>query len=410
MENAHHTFEKVASMSLVVPGGYRLSGVYCGVKRNAAKLDLTLVMSDRPAVAAGVYTQNRVFAAPVALDRSRTPAADIRAVVVNSGNANACTGQRGLGDAEAMARAAASTCGGTEKQALVLSTGVIGAFLPMDKILSGIRAAADALAADEDALLSAARGMMTTDTTHKIAARQIVVGGRKVQITGMAKGAAMIGPNMATMLGLILTDAALVPAAAQTLLREVVDATFNCISVDGHMSTNDTVLLLANGAAGGGPLEGADLKVFADALREVCGELARAIPADGEGATHLITLDVTGCATAAAARQIARTVADSPLVKTAVAGGDPNWGRIVSAAGYAGIAFDPAGVDLRINDFLLYQRGAPVDFDAALVSASIRDHRETRVVLHFAEGDAQVRFWTTDLTAEYVRLNADYHT
>ncbi len=397
-------------MSLVVPGGYRLAGVYCGVKRNAAKLDLTLVVSDRPAVAAGVYTQNRVFAAPVALDRSRTPAADIRAVVVNSGNANACTGQRGLGDAEAMARAAASTCGGTEKQALVLSTGVIGAFLPMDKILSGIQAAAAALAADEDALLSAARGMMTTDTTHKIAARQIVVGGRKVQITGMAKGAAMIGPNMATMLGLILTDAALVPAAAQTLLREVVDATFNCISVDGHMSTNDTVLLLANGAAGGGPLEGADLKVFADALREVCGELARAIPADGEGATHLITLDVTGCATAAAARQIARTVADSPLVKTAVAGGDPNWGRIVSAAGYAGIAFDPAGVDLRINDFLLYERGAPVDFEAALVSASIRDHRETRVVLHFAEGDAQVRFWTTDLTAEYVRLNADYHT
>ncbi len=397
-------------MSVVVPGGYRLSGVYCGVKRNASKLDLSLVVSDRPAVAAGVYTQNRVFAAPVALDRSRTPAADIRAVVVNSGNANACTGQRGLGDAETMARAAASTCGGTEKQALVLSTGIIGAFLPMDKILSGIRAAAAALAADEDALLSAARGMMTTDTTHKLAGRQISVTGRKVQITGMAKGAAMIGPNLATMLGLILTDAALEPAAAQALLREVVDATFNCISVDGHMSTNDTVLLLANGAAGGRPLTGADLKAFGNALREVCGELARAIPADGEGATHLITLDVTGCATAAAARQIARTVADSPLVKTAVAGGDPNWGRIVSAAGYAGIAFDPAGVDLRINDFLLYQRGAPVDFDAALVSASIRDQRETRVVLHFAEGDAQVRFWTTDLTAEYVRLNADYHT
>ena len=397
-------------MSLAVPQGYRLSGVYCGVKRNTSKLDLSLVVSDRPAVAAGVYTQNRVFAAPVALDRSRTPAADIRAVVVNSGNANACTGQRGLHDAEAMARVAASTCGASEKQALVLSTGIIGAFLPMEKIIPGIRAAADSLAADEEALVSAARGMLTTDTTHKLAGRQISLGNRTVRITGMAKGAAMIGPNMATMLGLILTDAALDPATAQETLREIVDQTFNCISVDGHMSTNDTVLLLANGAAAGPPLAGADLQAFAQALREVCGELARSIPADGEGATHLITLEVTGCATAEAARQIARTVANSPLVKTAVAGADPNWGRIVSAAGYAGIDFDPGGVDLRINDFLLYERGAPVDFDAVRVSASIRDHRDTLVMLHFSEGDAQVRFWTTDLTAEYVRLNADYHT
>ena len=397
-------------MSLAVPQGYRLSGVYCGVKRNTSKLDLSLVVSDRPAVAAGVYTQNRVFAAPVALDRSRTPAADIRAVVVNSGNANACTGQRGLHDAEAMARVAASTCGASEKQALVLSTGIIGAFLPMEKIIPGIRAAADSLAADEEALVSAARGMLTTDTTHKLAGRQISLGNRTVRITGMAKGAAMIGPNMATMLGLILTDAALDPATAQETLREIVDQTFNCISVDGHMSTNDTVLLLANGAAAGPPLAGADLQAFAQALREVCGELARSIPADGEGATHLITLEVTGCATAEAARQIARTVANSPLVKTAVAGADPNWGRIVSAAGYAGIDFDPGGVDLRINDFLLYERGAPVDFDAVRVSASIRDHRDTLVMLHFSEGDEQVRFWTTDLTAEYVRLNADYHT
>ncbi len=259
-------------------------------------------------------------------------------------------------------------------------------------------------------MLAAARGILTTDTRHKLSGRQITVGGRKVQITGMAKGAAMIGPNMATMLGLVLTDAPLDTATAQATLRDVVDQTFNCISVDGHMSTNDTVLLLANGAAGGSPLTGADLAAFAEALDQTCGELAQAIPSDGEGATHLITLDVTGCATAAAARQIARTVADSPLVKTAIAGADPNWGRIVSAAGYAGVPFDPRGVDLRINDFLLYQRGAPVEFDAATVSASIREHRDTDVVLHFSEGDAQVRFWTTDLTAEYVRLNADYHT
>jgi glutamate N-acetyltransferase/amino-acid N-acetyltransferase len=194
------------------------------------------------------------------------------------------------------------------------------------------------------------------------------------------------------------------------MLREAVDGSFNCISVDGHMSTNDTVLLLANGAAGGKVLAGADLATFRRALDETCGELARSIPADGEGASHLITLEVTGCATTDAARQIARTVADSPLVKTAVAGADPNWGRIVSAAGYAGIEFDPAGVDLLMNGVMLYERGAPLEFDAAKVSASIRDHRDTHVVLRFSEGNAQVRFWTTDLTAEYVRLNADYHT
>jgi glutamate N-acetyltransferase/amino-acid N-acetyltransferase len=397
-------------MSIVVPQGYRLAGVYCGVKRNTSKLDLSLVVSDRPAVAAGVYTQNRVFAAPVALDRARTPAADIRAVVINSGNANACTGDRGLQDAEAMARAAAAVCGANEEQALVLSTGIIGAFLPMDKIVPGIQMAAKELHAGENALVSAARGMLTTDSVHKLAGRRLKLAGRDIQITGMAKGAAMIGPNMATMLGLVLTDATLDTASAQEVLSAVVDTSFNCISVDGHMSTNDTVLLLANGAAGGAPLAGADLAAFQKALQEVCSELARAIPEDGEGATHLITLDVTGCATTAAARQIARTVADSPLVKTAVAGADPNWGRIVSAAGYAGIEFDPNRVDLTVNGFLLYQQGAPVAFDAEQVSASIRGNRETQVLLSFGEGDGQIRFWTTDLTAEYVRLNADYHT
>lgn len=397
-------------MSLAIPKGFRLAGVYSGVKRNTSKLDLSLIVSDRPAVAAGVYTQNRVFAAPVAVDRALTPATDIRAVVINSGNANACTGEQGMADARAMAAAAAATCGAGPQQALVLSTGIIGAFLPMDKILPGIQAAAEVLDDSEDALINASRGMLTTDTTHKLAGRTLALAGRTIQITGMAKGAAMIGPNMATMLGLVLTDAPLEAGTAQQLLSAIVDETFNCISVDGHMSTNDTVLMVANGAAGGVTLAGADLEAFRKALAEVCAELSRAIPSDGEGATHLITLDVTGCQTADAARQIARTVADSPLVKTAIAGADPNWGRIVSAAGYAGIEFDPAGVHLRVNGFLLYERGAPVEFDAAEVSASIRANRDTMVELGFSEGPAKIRFWTTDLTAEYVRLNADYHT
>ena len=397
-------------MNLAVPQGFRLAGVYSGVKRDTSKLDLSLVISDLPAVAAGVYTQNRVFAAPVALDRELTPAGNIRAVVINSGNANACTGKRGLDDARTMASLAAATCGAATEQALVLSTGVIGHFLELDKIGAGIKAAAAILGRSEDALVNAARGMLTTDTTHKLVSRTLQVGSHSVVLTGMAKGAAMIGPNMATMLGLVLTDAALEVAVAQEMLSEVADQTFNCISVDGHMSTNDTVLLVANGASGGPALRGADLQKFRAALGELCAELARSIPADGEGATHLIALEVNGCATAQAARQIAKTVADSPLVKTAVAGADPNWGRVVSAAGYAGIEFDPAGVDLHINGFLLYRQGAPVEFDAAAVSASIRASRDTSVVLQFSEGTASSRFWTTDLTAEYVRLNADYHT
>ena len=252
--------------------------------------------------------------------------------------------------------------------------------------------------------------MLTTDSTHKLAGRTLRLGRRTIRIVGMAKGAAMIGPNMATMLGVMLTDAPLEVASAQQLLAEAADRTFNCISVDGHMSTNDTVLLLANGAAGGEPLAGAELEQFRSEFEAAAAELARAIPLDGEGATHLVTIDITGCATEATARQIARVVADSPLVKTAIAGADPNWGRIVSAAGYAGVAFNPAGVDLHVNGFLLYQQGVPVEFDDPVVSTSMRENRDTSIVLRFSEGDAQIRFWTTDLTAEYVRLNADYRT
>lgn len=397
-------------MSITVPKGFRLAGVHAGIKRNAEKLDLTLVVSDRPATAAGVYTQNLVFAAPVKLDRARTPCEQVRAVVINSGNANACTGVRGDHDAERMAELAAAACGARPEQALVLSTGVIGEFLPMEKIEAGIAAASQKLADDEAGLVSAAQGMMTTDTRHKLVGRRLRLSRGEVQLTGMAKGAAMIGPRMATMLGLILTDAAIAPAQAQEALAAAVEDSFNCISVDGHMSTNDTVLLLANGAAGQPALASGDFDQFHTALVDVCGELARAIAADGEGATHLVVIEVRGCRTRQAAHCIAKTIAESPLVKTAVAGADPNWGRIVSAAGYSGVPFDPAGVSLQVNGFTLYQAGAPAAFDAKAVSQSIRQQYETHVVLQCREGTAAVRFWTTDLTTEYVRLNADYHT
>lgn len=397
-------------MAIPVPLGFKLAGVYCGLKSAEDKLDLSLITCDRNATAAGVYTTNLVFAAPVGLDRSRTPADNIRAIVINSGNANACTGERGERDARRMAELAAATCGAAPEQALVLSTGIIGVFLQMEKVEAGVRDAAKQLASNEASLVNAARGMLTTDTTHKLATQTLPLAGRSVQITGMAKGAAMIGPKMATMLGLIMTDATLSPADAQRVLSHAVEDTFNCISVDGHMSTNDTVLLVASGAVGGERLAGADLAAFSEALHTVCADLAKAIPTDGEGATHLVTVHVAGCASVEAARQIAKVVSESALVKTAIAGADPNWGRIVSAAGYANIPFDPQKVGLKVNGIDLYARGAPVEFDRVAASKSIRENRDTTIELSFGEGEARARFWTTDLTAEYVRLNADYHT
>ena len=313
-------------------------------------------------------------------------------------------------DAEEMAQLAAAACQAEPDQTLVLSTGVIGVHLPMDKIRLGIASAAAKLGRSETSLVAAARGMLTTDTIHKLAGRTVTIAGREIQIAGMAKGAAMMGPNMSTMLGLIVTDAALRPETAQAALAAATDNSFNCMSVDGHVSTNDTVLLLANGAAGGDPLEGSDLAEFRTALDAVCVDLAKAIAGDGEGATHLITIELSGCADRESARRIAKTVANSPLVKTALHGADPNWGRIVSAAGYAGVPFNSNGVSLRLNGFLLYENGTPVEFDGEAVSASIRDNRDTLVQLDFCEGDATLRFWTADLTAEYVRLNADYRT
>jgi glutamate N-acetyltransferase/amino-acid N-acetyltransferase len=397
-------------MSDQLPTGFRAAGVYTGVKRNPQKLDLSLIASDLPCVAAGVFTQNLVFAAPVKLCRERTPSDRVHAVVINSGNANACTGDQGDRDAHAMAAAAADACHCKSAEVLVLSTGVIGELMPMDKVIPGIAAAAGRLSSDGDALVAAARGMMTTDTRPKISSRTITLDGKQISVCGIAKGAAMIGPNLATMLAVVMTDARLSRHDAHEGLKDAADESFNCISVEGHTSTNDSVILLANGAAGGPELKGDSLAKFQATLVEVCEDLAQSIPADGEGATHLITVEVHGCRTRDEAIQIAKTVADSPLVKTAVAGNDPNWGRIVSAAGYAGVPFDASKVCLHLNGSLLYERGQPVPFDGDAVSAAMAADRNTGIVLLFDEGDQSARFWTSDLTAEYVRLNADYRT
>jgi glutamate N-acetyltransferase/amino-acid N-acetyltransferase len=412
-------------MSIRLPQGFRAAGVCCGVKRSG-KLDLSLFVSDRPAVAAGVYTKNLVCAAPVTVDRERTPSESIRVVAINSGVANACTGEQGIADARQTAAWAAEAVDARPEQALVMSTGVIGSMLPMDKIRDGIKMAAGELGIDARSLDNASRGIMTTDTVPKVRGREVSLGGVMVRVTGVAKGAAMIGPNMGTMLSLIMTDAPLRMADAQSALVDAMEESFHCISVDGHMSTNDTVILLANGASAHVGeflrnsqsavseklpyVEGKALDDLRATLCEVCEDLAQSIPADGEGATHLITVEVHGCRSRPDALRIGKTIADSPLVKTAIAGADPNWGRIVSAAGYAGVQFDPSKVSLHLNGLLLYERGAPVDFDADIVSKSIAADRDTSIVLILEEGKACARFWTTDLTAEYVRLNADYHT
>jgi len=393
-----------------LPRGFRFAGVHCGIKQDASREDLTLVVADGPCVAAGVYTKNLIVAAPVEFDRRLTPSSDIRVVVINSGNANACTGEQGVKDAEAMAQLAATACDAGDDQTLIMSTGIIGELMPMGAISAGIAAAAEKLAANEESFLAASRGIMTTDKTQKIASREVTIGDQIVTITGMAKGAGMIGPRMATMLGLVMTDAALRVEDAQQLLTVVADESFNCISVEGHTSTNDTVVLLAGGAINPTPLTGDELATFSQSFREVCIQLAKSIPSDGEGATHLIEIDVEGCRADEDARQIARTIADSALVKTAVTGADPNWGRIVSAAGYAGIDFDPEKIELYLNGTLLFTKGGPVPFDAEAVSTSMRENHTTHFRICFAEGEQKARFWTSDLTHEYIHINADYHT
>lgn len=389
-----------------LPPGFRAAGHACGIKSDPTKLDLALFVADGPCTAAGVFTQNRVVGAPVKVSRSRVPSASVRGVVVNSGCSNACTGERGIADAERMTALVAEQIGCAASDVLVCSTGVIGHFLPMDKLVAGIPAASAKLQASPEAFDAAARGMMTTDTVPKQAMRRITIGGKAVTISGACKGAAMIAPNMATMLAVVMTDARLSQDAATPLLKAAVDMSFNCISVDQHTSTSDTVLLLASGSSG---IDCDNAPAFRDALTEVCQSLSQQIIRDAEGAGHFVTVDILGARTYAEAHKMAKAVADSPLVKTAITGNDPNWGRIVSAAGYAGVRFEEEDCSLSINGIEVYHAGAPTEHDATAVSDAMRTG-EVHIELRFTLGKESCRCWTCDLTAEYVRLNSDYTT
>lgn len=392
-----------------IPAGFRAAAVRSGIKPSGSP-DLALFVASNPCAAAGVFTTNRIAAAPVRWDRRIVPSESIMGVAINAGNANAATGDEGLRNAQATAETLAAKIGCDPDQILVASTGIIGRQLPMDKLTAGVGAAFDRLTNEEEGFLDAAHAILTTDTRIKVASRGLTLDGRAINLLGIAKGAAMMGPKMATMLAFVLTDAPVASADLDAILRASVDESFHCISVEGHTSTNDTVLLLASGAAGGSRLAGESLASFAASVADLCRELARMIPDDGEGATHLITIDISGCRTREDARAIAKTVAESALVKTAIAGGDPNWGRIVSAAGYAGVDFDESELSLTLNGFPLYHNGAPLPFDAEAVSNSIKSERETKIELAIKQGPAAVRFWTCDLTTEYVHINADYTT
>ena len=388
--------------------GYRYAGIVSGLRSEPDRRDLAVIVSDTPAAAAGVFTQNRVCAAPVRVSRDRLPRADARAIVICSGNANACTGEQGMADARRMTELVATELGCSAEQVLVASTGVIGRPLPMPILEAGIPTATRAIAPGREALNHAAHAILTTDTGIKVASRVLELATGPVTITGFAKGAAMIGPNLATMLGFVLTDAAVQPVDLQHIVAAACESSFNCVSVEGHTSTNDTVFLLANGA--GPPLAGHDLATFRDAVGGVCAELARKIAIDAEGAEHLITIEVDGCRTDADAKRIAKTIAESALVKTAVFGHDPNWGRVVSAAGYAGVAFEETDLSLWMGDMLLYRAGVPLPFDAAAASSYLKHNRQVHFKLRFTLGRGRCTFYTCDLTYEYIKLNADYTT
>lgn len=405
---AHSGLRTPDSLSVTAPRGFLAATAACGLKK--AGEDLAIIFSERPAVAAAVFTRNLVQAAPVLLSREHLRHKSHRAIVVNSGGANACTGAAGLSDARRMAQMVAAATGCDEREVMVASTGVIGVRLEMNKVASGIRAATARLSRASGPRV--AEAMMTTDTRPKRAAQTIKLGGKQAIIAGVAKGAGMIHPRMATLLSFVSTDAAISKAALQTALSRAANASFNRVSVDGDTSTNDMLVALANGAAENAPIQraaGEDFERFVTGLTQVCQWLAIEIARDGEGARKLITIRVRHAPTARDAERIAEAVATSPLVKTAIAGADANWGRILAAAGRSGARFDVGKVGIKIGDLTVARRGGGLRFSEERARQILaRDEVTLTIDLH--QGEAEVTAWTCDLTEGYIRINADYRS
>jgi len=385
--------------------GFRAGAAKAGVKHGRPeRLDVALIVSERPCTSAAVFTTNQVIAAPCVVTRRHVERGALRAIVVNSGNANACTGEQGERDAIAMAEAAAAVVGCSPYEVAVASTGVIGFKLPVERIAAVL----PRIALTEGGWEDTSRAIMTTDTRPKVAERELNLTAGTVRIGGVAKGSGMIHPNMATLLAFVTTDAAVEPGDLRRIVSRAADTTFNAISVDGDTSTNDTLLVLANGASGVTP-KGADLASFEEGVRAVCADLARMIVADGEGATKVFEVRVRGAATAADARLAARTITNSNLVRTAIHGGDPNWGRVLAAAGRSGARVDDRKASVRIGDLFVYRSGAPlVVADADVRALFAADAIEIEVTLGLGDGEATA--WGCDMSAEYVRINAEYMT
>jgi glutamate N-acetyltransferase / amino-acid N-acetyltransferase len=398
---------KSLSGGAAAAGGFKASGIACGV-REVGRRDLGLLFSEHPCETAAVFTRNTVKGAPLVVTREAVEGGGVRAVVANSGNANAATGERGEEDARSMQELAAEALGIETWQVAVASTGVIGVRLPMDRISSGIREASGGLNGEGAGF---AESILTTDTRTKEAVIKVEVGGRTVTVGGTAKGSGMIHPNMGTMLAFMTTDAAVEKDCLQETLQRVTERTFNRVVVDGDTSPSDMALLMANGAAGNEPLtvDSPDYPVFAEAVEDVAQTLAREIARDGEGATRLVEVDVEGAASEEAAAALAKSIVGSSLVKAAVFGEDANWGRVLTAMGYSGVAFDPEEVELWFGLVKVFSGGEPAVHEEAEANATLAAG-EVKISVQLGEGDASATAWGCDLSYEYVRINGSYRT
>src|ERR1700741_4304778 len=401
-----------APSEAALPRGFRFAATACGLKKTGP-LDLALLSSDVPASAAAVFTQNLVVAAPVVVSKSHLRASKgrMRAVIINAGNANCATGTAGYAASVKTVEETARRLNCSPPEVLVCSTGVIGVPLPLEKILRALPGITRNRRPSARSFAELSLAICTPYTPPQTGTASCKMAGKRIHLVGCAKGAGMIHPNMATTLAFIVTDAAIAPGLLQKTLRDVVSRTFNAISIDGDTSTNDTLLVLANGAAGAPAIKTGTTahRAFRKALEEVCHSLALQIVADGEGAQRVIEIEIRGAKTEAGARRISQTIATSPLVKTAFGGGGADWGRVFAAAGRAGVKFDPDRVDMHMAGFPVLRRGQPLAFNERAASNRLLE-KDVHVLLDLHAGRASARYWTCDFTAEYVRINASYRT
>ncbi|WP_028128698.1 bifunctional glutamate N-acetyltransferase/amino-acid acetyltransferase ArgJ [Selenomonas sp. AE3005] len=390
------------------PQGFQAAGVKAGIKKSG-NLDVAVIYTEQEAAVAGTFTQNAVASAPVRASKKVIATGMAHAITANAGCANACTGEQGEKDAAAMQDITATALGCKADDVVVASTGVIGVNLPMDKMENGIKQAVKELSSDGSE--NAGKAIITTDTYSKACATEITLGGKEVRFGAIAKGSGMIQPNMATMLCFITTDAAIDSKLLQKALSEIVEVSFNMISIDGDMSTNDMVIVLANGAAGNAKIteENDDYKLFKATLQNICQELSKKIAADGEGATKFLTISVTGARNFAEAKTIGMSVAKSPLVKTAFFGEDPNWGRVICAVGYAGVPMDPQKTVVKFGGIPVYANGVGAEYDEAELRKVMEAH-DIVISIDMGEGDAKADIWSCDFSYEYVKINGEYHT